>query len=119
MMRVTPFRLITLQCSQIGFTLVLTFTVDSRTRLLNCGLKIGQDHQNTELTDRMQVSPSTSRSTLPDGRRDPGQLGMHPPHRLHRVWGRRDRATEHQVASSRTRSRAGGHDSRLVLRIAN
>jgi len=26
MMRVTPFRLITLQCSQIGFTLLRTFT---------------------------------------------------------------------------------------------
>jgi hypothetical protein len=26
MMRMTPFRLITLQCSQIGFTLLRTFT---------------------------------------------------------------------------------------------
>jgi len=26
MMRITPFRLITLQCSQIGFTLLRTFT---------------------------------------------------------------------------------------------
>src|SRR5688500_5852262 len=31
MMRVTPFRLMTLQCSQIGFTLLRTFTSELRT----------------------------------------------------------------------------------------
>jgi hypothetical protein len=31
MMRVTPLRFTTLQCSQIGFTLVRTFTVPLRT----------------------------------------------------------------------------------------
>jgi len=30
MIRITPFRLTTLQCSQIGFTLVRTFTKDSK-----------------------------------------------------------------------------------------
>jgi hypothetical protein len=30
MMRVTPLRLVTLQCSQMGFTLVRTFTKNSR-----------------------------------------------------------------------------------------
>jgi hypothetical protein len=33
MMRITPFRLITLQCSQIGFTLARTFRIASLRRL--------------------------------------------------------------------------------------
>lgn len=44
MIRVTPLRLITLQCSQIGLTLVLTFT-DGLPYVpeMENGQKIGQD----------------------------------------------------------------------------
>jgi hypothetical protein len=35
MIRITPFRLTTLQCSQIGFTLVRTFTKSPETETKN------------------------------------------------------------------------------------
>jgi hypothetical protein len=51
MMRITPFRLITLQCSQMGFTLLRTFTdkllIQRPPAVRPCGL-LGDRHQNRD-----------------------------------------------------------------------
>lgn len=51
MIRITPFRLITLQCSQIGFTLLRTFTagllIQRPPAVRRCGL-LGDRHQNRD-----------------------------------------------------------------------
>src|SRR5664279_2119013 len=58
MMRVTPLRLTTLQCSQIGFTLDRTFT-GTPVWCEFAKLKSGQVSQNNQLTIGMQVQLRT------------------------------------------------------------
>jgi hypothetical protein len=61
MMRVTPFRFTTLQCSQIGFTLLRTFTGGSQ----NYPDRVfGQDPKNRRAVTEMQGREALSTTLL-------------------------------------------------------
>src|SRR2546430_11824251 len=104
MMRVTPSRLTTLQCSQIGFTLLRTFTV----ALQSWREVFGQDGELSGFTPLTQVRQTEHRG-IPEVGRD----------RLERLaWVRSARhgTAEHDVSRSCPRGLGRRRHSRLVVR---
>src|SRR5436190_16802438 len=97
MTRVTPLRLTTLQCSQIGFTLVRTFTKNLEDR-------VGQ---------KTSISWTDSNSKKGSYLRQVRQHIRHGvPWRFRTGYG----PTQHHIAGARVRRLARCHDPGLILR---
>ena len=135
-MRTTPWRLITLQCSQIGLTLLRTFTCISYGRAKSPARGIRRiselAFENTEPPEASQLGgvPKLaaariahlwgSVSAYPLFARDSDSKDrIDSLHRLARIWCGSDRSSNHKVRTAGFGSLRRCHDPRLIAgRIA-